>query len=230
MFSNTLNLYFFLNERFRKIVIFWLLFFFNKLKLRLFDLDAVCMSVHSSYQLWMPEPIFVKLPMYIMALEPISTAHFITPPPPNQSVCLYVYLPIVAREFLGIKSYHGSECTRNNRRFVGLVFFYAVCVVSKISMRLFLSITSCIYLNDCVFGQQTRRPILNWEIISISWMLNVLINANCYTSSTINLFLWAAFLIPISHVPQFLTLASGRTFCLCTRNWLALHRRVRNAT
>jgi hypothetical protein len=37
--------------------------------------------------------------MYIMALEPISTAYFINPS--DQSECLYVYPPIVARQRLG---------------------------------------------------------------------------------------------------------------------------------
>jgi hypothetical protein len=47
----------------------------------------------------MPEPIFMKLGMYIMAPESISTAYFINPS--HQSVCLYVYLLIVARQRLG---------------------------------------------------------------------------------------------------------------------------------
>jgi hypothetical protein len=42
----------------------------------------------------MAEPIFMKLGMYIMAPEPISTAYFINPS--RQSVCLYVYPRIVA--------------------------------------------------------------------------------------------------------------------------------------
>jgi hypothetical protein len=38
----------------------------------------------------MPEPLFMKLGMYIMAPEPISTAYFVIPS--HQSVCLYVYV------------------------------------------------------------------------------------------------------------------------------------------
>jgi hypothetical protein len=49
----------------------------------------------------MPEPIFMKLGMFIMAPEPISTAYFINPS--HQSVCLYVYPVIVARQRLGKK-------------------------------------------------------------------------------------------------------------------------------
>jgi hypothetical protein len=37
----------------------------------------------------MAEPIFMKLGMYIMALEPISAAYFINPT--RHSVCLYAY-------------------------------------------------------------------------------------------------------------------------------------------
>jgi hypothetical protein len=37
-----------------------------------------------------PEPIFMKLVMYIMTSEPILTAYLINPS--RQSVCLYVYL------------------------------------------------------------------------------------------------------------------------------------------
>jgi hypothetical protein len=47
----------------------------------------------------MGEPIFTKRGMHIMAPEPISTAYFINPS--HQSVCLYVYPLIVARQRLG---------------------------------------------------------------------------------------------------------------------------------
>jgi hypothetical protein len=41
----------------------------------------------------------MKLGMYIMAHEPRSTAYIINPS--HQSVCLYVYPPLVPREGLG---------------------------------------------------------------------------------------------------------------------------------
>jgi hypothetical protein len=54
------------------------------------DLLAVCVSVYSpNINLWMIEQIFMKFGMYIMAPEPISTAHVINPS--HQFVCLYVY-------------------------------------------------------------------------------------------------------------------------------------------
>jgi hypothetical protein len=59
-----------------------------------------CLCIHvSPHQLWMVELICMKLGMCIMAPEPISTTHFINPS--HQSVCIYVYPPIVARQRLG---------------------------------------------------------------------------------------------------------------------------------
>jgi hypothetical protein len=47
----------------------------------------------------MAEPIFMIPGMNIMAPEPISTVYFINPS--HQSVCLYVYPSIFARQRLG---------------------------------------------------------------------------------------------------------------------------------
>jgi hypothetical protein len=47
----------------------------------------------------MAELVFIKLGMYIVAPEPISTAYLINHS--HQSVCLYVYPPIVTRQQLG---------------------------------------------------------------------------------------------------------------------------------
>jgi hypothetical protein len=62
------------------------------------DLHSVPLSVypHPPVNFWMAEPIFMRLGMHIMAPDSISTVYFIWPS--NQSVCLYVYLPIVARQ------------------------------------------------------------------------------------------------------------------------------------
>jgi hypothetical protein len=43
----------------------------------------------------MAEPVFMRVGMYIMAPEPILTTYT------HQSVCLYVYPPIAARQRLG---------------------------------------------------------------------------------------------------------------------------------
>jgi hypothetical protein len=47
----------------------------------------------------MPEPMFIKLGMCIMAPEPISMAYFINPS--HQSVCLHMYPLISAKQRLG---------------------------------------------------------------------------------------------------------------------------------
>jgi hypothetical protein len=47
----------------------------------------------------MPKQILMELGMYIMAAEPISKACFIDPS--KQSMCLYVYPPVVGRQRLG---------------------------------------------------------------------------------------------------------------------------------
>jgi hypothetical protein len=48
----------------------------------------------------MPEPIFMKLGMYIMSPDPISMVYFINPS--DQSVCLYAYPYVVAGQRLRI--------------------------------------------------------------------------------------------------------------------------------
>jgi hypothetical protein len=47
----------------------------------------------------MLEPIFMKLGMYIMTPEPIAKAYIINPS--HQSLCVYVYPSILARQRLG---------------------------------------------------------------------------------------------------------------------------------
>jgi hypothetical protein len=82
----------------------------------------------------MPEPVFMKFVMYIMAPETISNGmlhKFLL------SVCLYVYSPIVARQRTGKRNYRCYEYARN-RRTVGRVVFYAVSVVPKESRQLVL--------------------------------------------------------------------------------------------
>jgi hypothetical protein len=63
--------------------------------------------VHSAHQLMNAEPICMKLGMHIMTTEHISTAYFINTA--YQSVCLYVYPTIVARQRLG-KFYPSFLC------------------------------------------------------------------------------------------------------------------------
>jgi hypothetical protein len=60
---------------------------------------CLCIYVSPLTNVWTPEPIFMKLSIYIMAPNPISMAYFINSS--HQSVRLYVYPPIVARQRLG---------------------------------------------------------------------------------------------------------------------------------
>jgi hypothetical protein len=79
----------------------------------------------------------MELVMYIMAPEPISTACFINPF--HQSVCLYVYPHVVARQGLG-KHVPAETNTRNGCRTVGRVVFCTVRVVWKASLWVCLCI------------------------------------------------------------------------------------------
>jgi hypothetical protein len=53
---------------------------------------AFCVSVYPHINFWMPEPIFMKLGMYIMAPEPILAAYFINPSYQfSLWVCIHIY-------------------------------------------------------------------------------------------------------------------------------------------
>jgi hypothetical protein len=98
----------------------------KKIKVRLCDHLAVYVCIpHINF--WTPEPIFMKLGMYIMTPEPISTAYFINPS--YQSVCIVLSL-------LGNGSVNTSwwQTNTRNRRITGRVVFCAVCVVPKESL------------------------------------------------------------------------------------------------
>jgi hypothetical protein len=78
--------------------------------------------------------------MHIMTPEIISTAYYINLY--HQPMCLYVYPLLLLGNgsmktplsWLGngsVKRYRGNEYTRNSRRIVGLIVFYAVRIVSR---------------------------------------------------------------------------------------------------
>jgi hypothetical protein len=85
----------------------------------------------------------MKVGVYIMAPERISTAYFINPS--NQSVSLYMYPPLVATQRLSkipptvarqrlnknFAAAKNHEYTCNNRRIVGRVVCCAVSFVSR---------------------------------------------------------------------------------------------------
>jgi hypothetical protein len=70
------------------------------------------LSVYSLINSVMLKETFLKLGMYNMAPEPISTTYFTNPS--HQSVYLYGHSPAVASQRIR-KIYHGKEYTRNNR-------------------------------------------------------------------------------------------------------------------
>jgi hypothetical protein len=53
---------------------------------------SLCVREYPPINFRMPEAIFMKICMYTMAPEPVSTAYFMNPS--HQSVCLYVYLRV----------------------------------------------------------------------------------------------------------------------------------------
>jgi hypothetical protein len=119
---------------------------------------CVCESHDNNF--WMPDSIFMKLDMYIMALEPISTAYFINPS--RQALCLCILL------FLSngsAKRYRRNEYTRNNTRIVGGIVFYAVRIVSKESRRLVLQTTFFIVILDFVKSQFLFKATVSWKLV-----------------------------------------------------------------
>jgi hypothetical protein len=66
----------------------------------------------------------MKLGMYSMAPEPISTAYFINPS--HQSVCLFVCPLSLLGNGSVKKRYRDNEYTRSNKRIVGGVVSYAI--------------------------------------------------------------------------------------------------------
>jgi hypothetical protein len=56
---------------------------------------SVCLCVSPFINFWVSEPILIKLRIYIMAFQPINLS--------NQSVCLYLYPLIFARQRLNKK-------------------------------------------------------------------------------------------------------------------------------
>jgi hypothetical protein len=111
------------------ILVFSPLSLLKKIKFGLWYDLAVCVSL--LYQIWMSGPVFMKLGMHTLAPQPISMTYFINPS--HQSVCLYVYPPIIARQRHS-KHVPAATNTRNDRRIVGLVILYNARALSKESL------------------------------------------------------------------------------------------------
>jgi hypothetical protein len=112
-------------------VMFSLLSLFWKNKIRLMR-SSWCLCI-PRINFWMPEPLFMKLGMYIMAAEPISI--------PPISLC--VNTCIIARQRVCKIVTEAMNIHAKNRRFYESVVFYTICVVSKENKRLVLPRTSC---------------------------------------------------------------------------------------
>jgi hypothetical protein len=159
------------------------------------------------FNLWMPQPIFLKICILIMAPEPISTACFINPS--HQSV----YPNIIARQGLSQKRYRGNEYIRNNRRIVVRAVFYVVRVLPNESKRLVLPRTAC-YIRNYWQGGEIKTS-LQTVIQSFMVYRNTLIVANVIQQ--MNYILRALSEINI-RIPYFLLSlffdheVSGRTF------------------
>jgi hypothetical protein len=124
----------------------------------------------------MPERIFMRLGMYIIAPGSISTAYFINPS--QQSVCLYVCPPIVARQRLGahvpmainmhkrVKLFEASFSIR----FVSYqrTLYRSVCVSTKVARQRFGKQVPAATKNYwklrfyavCVVPKESRRSVL----------------------------------------------------------------------
>jgi hypothetical protein len=116
---------------------------------------CLCACMYIPYQFLNAGTNLMKLGMYIVASEPIWTAYFLNPS--HQSVCLYVYFPVVSRQRL-CKHVPAATNTRNNRRIVGPVVFGVVLVASKESLWACLCIPLSLLGNGSVntFPRQRR--------------------------------------------------------------------------
>jgi hypothetical protein len=96
---------------------------------------------------WVSEPIFLKLGMYIISAESISTAYFINP----SHLCLYVYPTIIAGELLGkhVTAATNTQATIQElletsfsmrflsyERKLGDWFFLEVLILNKLKLKL----------------------------------------------------------------------------------------------
>jgi hypothetical protein len=94
----------------------------------------------------MPEQIFIKFGMYIMAPEPISTAYFVNPS--HHSICIYMYHIFVPRQRLVKK----VTVAKNIHTSLSV----AVRIVSKERRLLVLPRTYCFLCNLSSLSIATR--------------------------------------------------------------------------
>jgi hypothetical protein len=135
---------------------------FSWLSFSLLTWSPVCLCVfvpsHPNNFL-IPEPVVMKLGMYIMATESISVAYSYFLNSSHQSVSLYVY-PFYRCKVKGIPSFGDRRQpskriptavgTHSNRRIVGHVILCVVCFLSKESLWVYLCISLSLIGNSLV--------------------------------------------------------------------------------
>jgi hypothetical protein len=123
---------------------------------------CLCASESLTLKFWMPDPVYIKLGMYNMTREPVSTENFLNPSRQSVSVCasllsflgsfsVYIFPPQcvivqLCRWRLCIPlSLLGNNSVKTfswQQRIVGGVVYYAVRVVSSEIRRLIIPRTS----------------------------------------------------------------------------------------
>jgi hypothetical protein len=114
---------------------------------------CLCLRTPTPFNFWMPEPIFMKLGIYITAPAPISTAYFINPS--HQSVFLYVYP-------LSLLSNGSEETLQRQRRIVGSVVFYWVRFVSIIRDKSIFSSERMLHKDYYRKGSVAKKNLWSW--------------------------------------------------------------------
>jgi hypothetical protein len=124
----------------------------------------------------MPETVFMKLGMFIMTAEPISTSHFINPS--HQSMCLCILLtlqgngavncitPFGTMQRLG-KRVPATRNIRNNRIIVGRVIFYTVRILPKESLWVCLCIPLLLLGKNSVKTFPRQRKIIGSAVFYV---------------------------------------------------------------
>jgi hypothetical protein len=113
---------------------------------------CLCVCESPGINFWMSQPMFMKLAMYIMTPEPISTVYFINISHHSVSMCIPLLLL-------------GSSLIKTllQQQQKNCMHFYAVCVVSKESRQLVLPRTSCFSINSTAIG------FIVWHVKARDW-------------------------------------------------------------
>jgi hypothetical protein len=146
---------------------------------------CLCVRVSHLMNFWMPELIFMRPGIYIMAPEPISMAYFFSPS--DRSVCLYLYPLLVARCRLGknpsivAKQRLGKNITAATNtqatieELLGASFLCGPCRIKE-SKRSVLPRSSCLFIK-----YHAKALISTLKLFSFSCFFK-----NCMESNFLN--------------------------------------------